>query len=92
MTTDLITTAKRMVERNKDGWEDSAWAGDAPALAKALLEIEALVYPGLYSPEWVAEYKEDDHMCKLDHKDEIEYAELIEALLRILHRTGDTDE
>jgi len=54
------------------------------ALRAKLEAIEALVYPGLYSPEWIAEHKEDDHMCTLDHKDEIEYAELIEALLRIL--------
>jgi len=138
MPTDLITTAKRIVELSEkatpgpwgtlhgdragvhrfiepdddDSDEDgqpshrllavfdtpedevltAALRNDAPALAKALLEIKALVYPGLYSPEWIAEHKADDHMCKLDHKDEIEYAELIEALLGILHRTGNTDE
>jgi len=65
-------------------WNIHLVRAERDALRAKLEAIEALVYPGLYSPEWIAEHKEDDHMCTLDHKDEIEYAELIEALLRIL--------
>ena len=63
----------------------------APYMAKALLAIGKLVRTRLYSEAWIEEHIKDDHMCGLDHKDEIEYAELIRDLRAILDKLESSD-
>ena len=57
---------------------------DPRVIAEAIEAATRRIEETGFSAKWCAEHAVDDHLCNLDHKDEMEIAEMVPDVLRIL--------